>query len=41
MTEFGRDGSAGFLVMSDTSMTVWRETIFSLASRYRLSVIYG
>jgi putative tryptophan/tyrosine transport system substrate-binding protein len=41
MTELGRDGNAGFLVMSDTSMTVWRETIFSFASRYRLPVIYG
>ena len=30
-----------FFVMSDTSMTVWRETIYSLASRYRVPVIYG
>jgi putative tryptophan/tyrosine transport system substrate-binding protein len=41
MTKVGRSGGTGFLVMSDTSMTVWRETIYSLASRYRLPVIYG
>jgi putative ABC transport system substrate-binding protein len=41
MTKFGREGGAGFLVMSETSMTVYRETIYSLASRYRLPMIYG
>jgi putative ABC transport system substrate-binding protein len=41
MTKLGREGGAGFLVMSDTSMAVWRETIYSLASRYRLPTIYG
>ena len=41
MTKVGSGGGAGFLVMSDASMLVWRETIYSLASRYRLPVIYG
>jgi len=41
MTKLGLSGGAGFLVMSDTSMTVWRETIYSVANRYRLPVVYG
>jgi putative tryptophan/tyrosine transport system substrate-binding protein len=41
MTKIGGVGGAGILVMSDTSMTVYRERIRSLAERYRLPTIYG
>jgi putative tryptophan/tyrosine transport system substrate-binding protein len=40
MTKLGPDRSVGFLVMSDTSMSLYRQVIYSLADRYRLPVIY-
>jgi len=40
MTKLGGEGSAGLFVMSDTSMVVYRKTIYSLAERYRLPTIY-
>ena len=40
MTKLGGEGSAGLFVMSDTSMVVYRKTIYSLAERYRLLTIY-
>ena len=40
MTELGREAGAGLVVMSDTSMNVYRKTIYSLAERYRLPTIY-
>jgi putative tryptophan/tyrosine transport system substrate-binding protein len=40
MTKLGTDSSVGFLVMSDTSMSLYRQVIYSLADGYRLPVIY-
>jgi putative tryptophan/tyrosine transport system substrate-binding protein len=40
MTKLGREAGAGLVVMSDTSMTTYRETIISLADRFRLPTIY-
>jgi putative tryptophan/tyrosine transport system substrate-binding protein len=40
MTKLGGEGSGGLFVMSDTSMVVYRKTIYSLAERYRLPTIY-
>lgn len=40
MTKLGREAGAGLFVMSDTSMIVYRKTIYSLAERYRLPTIY-
>jgi len=40
MAELGREANAGLFVMSDTSMIVYRKTIYSLAERYRLPTIY-
>jgi putative tryptophan/tyrosine transport system substrate-binding protein len=40
MTELGREAGAGLVIMSDTSTTVYRKTIYSLAERYRLPTIY-
>jgi putative ABC transport system substrate-binding protein len=40
MTKLGREAGAGLFVMSDTSMIVYRKTIYSFAERYRLPVIY-
>ena len=39
MTKLGGEGSAGLFV-TDTSMVVYRKTIYSLAERYRLPTIY-
>jgi putative tryptophan/tyrosine transport system substrate-binding protein len=41
ITKLSRDGDLGIVVMPDTSMTIYRETIYSLADRYRLPTIYG
>jgi putative ABC transport system substrate-binding protein len=40
MTKLGREADAGLVVMPDTSMVVYRETIVSIANRYRMPVIY-
>jgi len=40
MTKLGREAGAGLVVMSDTSMNVYRKTIYSLAERYRLPTVY-
>jgi len=40
MTKLGGEAGAGLFVMSDTSMVVYRKTIYSLAERYRLPTIY-
>src|SRR5246127_807982 len=40
MTKLGDKAGAGLFVMSDTSMIVYRKTIYSLAERYRLPTIY-
>jgi putative tryptophan/tyrosine transport system substrate-binding protein len=40
MTKLGGKAGAGLFVMSDTSMIVYRKTIYSLAERYRLPTIY-
>jgi putative ABC transport system substrate-binding protein len=40
MTKLGREAGAGLVIMSDTSMNVYRKTIYSLAERYRLPTIY-
>jgi putative ABC transport system substrate-binding protein len=40
MAKLGREANAGLFVMSDTSMIVYRKTIYSLAERYRLPTIY-
>src|SRR5246500_1658747 len=40
MTKLGGEAGAGLFVMSDTSMIVYRKTIYSLAERYRLPTIY-
>jgi putative tryptophan/tyrosine transport system substrate-binding protein len=40
MTELGREAGAGLVVMSDTSMNVYRKTIYLLAERYRLPTVY-
>jgi putative ABC transport system substrate-binding protein len=40
MTKLSREAGAGLIVMSDSSTTTYRETIISLADRYRLPVIY-
>jgi putative tryptophan/tyrosine transport system substrate-binding protein len=40
MAKLGREANAGLFVMSDTSMIVYRKTIYLLAERYRLPTIY-
>jgi putative tryptophan/tyrosine transport system substrate-binding protein len=40
MTKLGREAGTGLIVMSETSTMVYRETIVSLAARYRLPTIY-
>jgi putative tryptophan/tyrosine transport system substrate-binding protein len=40
MTKLGGEAGAGLFVMSDTSMVVYRKTIYSFAERYRLPTIY-
>jgi putative ABC transport system substrate-binding protein len=40
MTKFGRDAGTGLIIMSETSTMVYRQTIISLAERYRLPTIY-
>ena len=40
MTKLGREAGAGLIIMSDTSINVYRKTIYSLAARYRLPTIY-
>ncbi len=40
VTKLGGQAGAGLFVMSDTSMLVYRKTIYSLAERYRLPTIY-
>ena len=40
MTKLGRETGAGIVVMPDTSAVVYRETIISLAERYRMPTIY-
>jgi putative tryptophan/tyrosine transport system substrate-binding protein len=40
ITKLGREAGTGLIVMSDTSTTVYRETIVSFAARYRLPTIY-
>ena len=40
MTKLGDEAGAGLFVMSDTSMIVYRKTIYSAAERYRLPTIY-
>ena len=40
MTKLGREAGAGLVVMPDTSMVVYRETIVSFANRGRLPAIY-
>src|ERR1700756_4331110 len=40
MTKLGDEAGAGLFVMSDTSMIVYRKTIYSGAERYRLPTIY-
>jgi putative tryptophan/tyrosine transport system substrate-binding protein len=40
MTKLGREAGAGLVIMSDTSMNLYRKTIYSLAERYRLPTIY-
>jgi putative ABC transport system substrate-binding protein len=40
MTKLSREAGGGLVVMSDTSMNVYRKTIYSLAERYRLPTVY-
>ena len=40
MTKLGGEAGGGLVVMSDTSTTIYRKTIYSLADRYRLPTIY-
>jgi putative ABC transport system substrate-binding protein len=40
MTKLGHESGAGIVVMPDTSAVVYRETIISLAERYRIPTIY-
>jgi len=40
MTKLGGEPGAGLFVMSDTSMIVYRKTIYSLAERYRVPTLY-
>lgn len=40
MTKLGREGGAGLIVMSDSSMRLHGKLIYSLADRYRLPTIY-
>lgn len=40
MTKLGDEAGAGLFVMSDTSMVVYRKTIYSAAERCRLPTIY-
>jgi putative tryptophan/tyrosine transport system substrate-binding protein len=40
IAKLGGEPGAGLVVMSDTSTTVYRNTIYSLADRYRLPTIY-
>ena len=40
MTKLGGKAGAGLIVMSDTSMTLYRRTIISFAERYSLPTIY-
>ncbi len=41
ITKLSREGGLGMIVMPDTSMALYRETIYSLVDRYRLPTIYG
>jgi putative tryptophan/tyrosine transport system substrate-binding protein len=41
ITRLSQEGGLGIVVMPDTSMTIYRETIYLLAHRYRLPTIYG
>ena len=40
MIKLGREGGAGVIVLPDTSTVIYRETILSLADRYRLPTVY-
>ena len=40
VTMLGRYPSAGLLIMSDTTMVIYRELILSLTDRYRLPTVY-
>jgi putative tryptophan/tyrosine transport system substrate-binding protein len=40
LTKIGDEAGAGLFVMSDTSMIVYRKTIYALAERYRLPTMY-
>ena len=40
ITKLAGEAGAGLVIMSDTSMNVYRQTIYSLAERYRLPAIY-
>ena len=40
MTKLGREAGSGLVVMSDISTVTYRETIVSLADRYRMPTIY-
>ena len=40
MTKLGGEAGGGVFVMSDTSMVVYRKTIYSFAERYHLPTIY-
>jgi putative tryptophan/tyrosine transport system substrate-binding protein len=41
LTEFGSETGAGLVVMPDTSLQLFRQTIIALAGRYHLPAIYG
>jgi putative ABC transport system substrate-binding protein len=40
MTKLSHEAGAGLVIMSDTSMNVYRKAIYSVAERYRLPTIY-
>ena len=40
VTKLGPEPGGGLIIMSDTSMNVYRKTIYSLAARYHLPTIY-
>jgi putative tryptophan/tyrosine transport system substrate-binding protein len=40
MTKLGREAGTGLVVMPDTSMGIYRQTIYLLADRYQLPTIY-
>jgi putative tryptophan/tyrosine transport system substrate-binding protein len=40
MTKFGQETGAGLIIMSESSTMIYRQTIISLAERYRLPTIY-